>query len=138
MKTKTVSSGIVQRAAALALAVLLSGGFAHNLAAAGWFVTQRKNAETETNIPPSAVADATLKFNVQFHDPRPNGGRRSGGGGQAAAVTNAPTGTNTTGTNATVTAQAPRGNRGGGRNRVPNLADLDFKDGVLTAFKWNN
>jgi alpha-glucosidase len=96
----------------------------------GWYVTQRKSDSVETNSAPAA--DATMKFNVQFHDPRPNGGRR--GSGQTAA------GTNTlAGTNSVTTGQGPRGNRGGGgRNRVPNLADLDFKDGVLANFKWNN
>lgn len=113
----------------------------------GWYVTQRKSAEMDTNTAPPGATVASLKFNVEFHDPRPNGGRR--GAGRAATGTNTPAGTNAisqpvaanpalNSTNGAATALPSRGNRGGGRNRVPNLADLDFKDGVLTAFKWNN
>jgi hypothetical protein len=86
----------------------------------GWYVIQQPTSANGTNAAPQGAV-ASLKFTIEYNDPRPGHGINL-----AAANTN----TNTT-------AQAARGNRNG-RSRVPNFADLEFTDGVLTAFKWNN
>ncbi len=114
----------------------------------GWHLIAREGAAGDTNA--VAAADGTLKLRVLYHDTRPAGGRggrrgaATGGGTNQATTASALQSTNTPaaqGTNAAA-AQTPRGGagrggRGGGRTE-PSLADLDFKDGVLTAFKWNN
>ncbi len=115
----------------------------------GWHVVARDGADSGTNA--VAAADGSLRVRVLYHDTRPAGSRGGRRGAPAGSGTNQTTtassvqATNTPaaqGTNAVAGGRTPRGGggrggRGGGRGE-PSLADLDFKNGVLTAFKWNN
>jgi hypothetical protein len=114
----------------------------------GWHVITRDGVASDTNA--VAAADGTLRLRVLYRDTRPAGAGRggragAGPGGRGPGATNQTAtvpsvqSTNTAaaqGTNA-VAGPGARGARGGMRGE-PSLADLDFKDGVLAVFKWNN
>jgi hypothetical protein len=98
----------------------------------GWLVTQ-------TNSQPDA---GIVHFNVKFLDPHPERGQAlrdaiaSGSSTPAITASNLLAAHSTTNTAAAANGARRRGGRGG--NRIPNLADLEFKDGTLSNFKWNN
>ncbi len=88
----------------------------------GWHVTQAEPAGSETAAANPAGADGHYRFRLFFRNPA-NAASDQGPPGGAANPTSQ-------GTNPV----APRPRGGGDRL----LADLEFKAGTLTAFKWDN
>jgi len=86
----------------------------------GWRVVQQDAASSGTASAISAGANGHYRFRVFFRNPR-DGGAQLGSANEAA--------------NQTPDSNAPHP-RSGGANCL--LADLEFEDGILTAFKWDN
>jgi hypothetical protein len=86
----------------------------------GWYVAQLEAASTEHAVATPASAKGHYKFRVYFRNPKEGGDRQ-----------NPPNGV----VNQTADPNAPHPRSGG---PYCLLADLEFKDGVLTSFKWDN